>query len=77
MKLPFVVLTATFALAGYVQAQHAAGTPEEKAVARACRADAEKTCAGKTGQEMQQCLKSNSEKLSADCKNAMSKLPAK
>jgi hypothetical protein len=37
--------------------------------------DAQHMCSGKTGQELQQCLKSNQEKLSSNCKDAVSKLP--
>jgi hypothetical protein len=32
-------------------------------------------CSGKTGQDLQQCLKSNQAQLSANCKEAVSKLP--
>jgi len=48
---------------------------EDKAVARACRADAEHMCSGKTGQDMKQCLQANKDKLSSNCKEAVSKLP--
>jgi Domain of unknown function (DUF202) len=49
---------------------------EDRAVARACKADAEHVCAGMSGQQLQQCLKSNRAKLSANCKDAVSKLPS-
>jgi len=68
MKLTLVAIIGAFVAAGSVQAG------EDRAVARACRADAEHMCAGKTGQELQQCLKSNQEKLSSNCKEAMSKV---
>jgi hypothetical protein len=79
MKLTHLVLFAAGLAGGYVQAQTTAPsqamTPahEDRAVARACKADAQHLCAGKTGQEAQQCLKSNADKVSANCKEAMSK----
>ena len=48
---------------------------EDRVVERVCRADAEKMCSGKTGQALEQCLKSNKEQLSSNCKDAISKLP--
>jgi hypothetical protein len=32
-------------------------------------------CSGKTGQALEQCLKTNQSQLSANCKEAVSKLP--
>jgi len=69
MKLAPLALMAAFGVVGLAQAD------EDRAVARACKADAEHLCSGKTGQELQQCLKSNQEKLSSNCKDAVSKLP--
>jgi hypothetical protein len=69
MKLKHLALIAAFVLVGSAQAG------EDKAVARACKADAEHMCAGKTGQALQQCLKSNEAQLSSNCKEAVSKLP--
>jgi hypothetical protein len=71
MKLRHLALIGTFILVGSAQAG------EDQAVARACKADAQHMCAGKTGQDLQQCLKGNQEKLSANCKEAVSKLPPK
>jgi hypothetical protein len=71
MKLRYFALIGAFVLVGVAQAG------EDRAVARACKADAEHMCSGKTGQELQQCLKSNQEKLSSNCKEAVSKLPPK
>ena len=73
MKLSHLVLIAGVALGAcsQVQAQESA----DRAVARACKADAQKMCSGKTGQELQQCLKSNQAQLSSNCKEAVSKLP--
>jgi hypothetical protein len=73
MKLAHVVLITACIAGGYAQAQTT--REEDKAVARACKADGEHLCAGKTGQAMTQCLKSNQDKLSSNCKDAMSKMP--
>jgi hypothetical protein len=69
MRLTHLALIGAFVLIGSAQAG------EDRAVERACRADAEHMCSGKTGQALQQCLQSNKEKLSSNCKDAMSKLP--
>jgi hypothetical protein len=71
MKLTHLALIGAFVLVGSAQAG------EDRAVAKACKADAEHMCSGKTGQDLQQCLKSNQEKLSSNCKDAISKLPPK
>ena len=75
MKLTHLALIAGVALGAWTQVQAQESGREDRAVARACKADAEKMCSGKTGQELQQCLKSNQEKLSSNCKDAVSKLP--
>jgi hypothetical protein len=69
MKPRLLALVGAFILVGVVQAG------EDRAIARACKADAEHMCSGKTGQEMQQCLQANKDKLSSNCKDAVSKLP--
>jgi hypothetical protein len=69
MKLRHLALVSAFVLVGVAQAG------EDRAVARACKADAEHMCSGKTGQALEQCLKSNQAQLSANCKEAVSKLP--
>jgi hypothetical protein len=74
MKLEYFALIGAFVLVGAVGV---AQTGDDRAVARACKADAEHLCTGKTGQEQQQCLKSNQEKLSSNCKDAISKVPPK
>jgi hypothetical protein len=74
MKLAHIALVAVCMVGGYSYAQTA--QQEDRAVARACKADAEKMCSGKTGQAMEQCLKSNQAQLSSNCKEAVSKLPA-
>ena len=42
---------------------------------RACAADMNTYCSGKTGQERMACMKENSAKLSMPCKAAIAKLP--
>jgi hypothetical protein len=76
MKLLHITLIAACVVSGYAYAQSRT-EQEDRVVARACKADAEHLCSGKTGQQMQQCLKSNQAQLSANCKEAVSKLPPK
>lgn len=75
MKLTQLVLIAGVALGTCTLVQAQERGREDREVARLCKADAEKMCSGKTGQELKQCLKSNQEKLSSNCKDAFSKLP--
>jgi hypothetical protein len=75
VKVTHLLLAAVLIAGGYAQAVAQEGAREDKAVARACKDDAQHMCAGKTGQELQQCLKSNQTKLSSNCKEAVSKLP--
>lgn len=75
MKLTHLVLIAGVALGACTQVLAQESGREAREVARLCRADAEKMCSGKTGQQLEQCLKSNQAQLSSDCKNAISKLP--
>jgi len=76
MKLVYVALIAACVAGGYAQAQTQQGR-EDKAVARLCKDDAQHLCSGKTGQALEQCLKTNQAQLSANCKEAVSKLPGK
>lgn len=76
MKLLPITLIVACVVSGYAYAQSRT-EQEDRLVARACKADAEHLCSGKTGQQMQQCLKSNQAQLSANCKEAVSKLPPK
>ena len=54
-------------------------SPEMRALFQAargaCAADAKTLCDGKAGREMMMCLRENADKVSAPCKDAMSKLP--
>jgi len=45
------------------------------AVLKACKGDLEKLCPGKHGPDAVACLKSNEDKLSSECKQAVSKAP--
>ena len=72
MRLTRHLVIVACLVSGFAQAQ---ASREDQMVARACKADAQHLCAGKTGQEMQQCLKSNQAQLSSNCKEAVSKLP--
>ena len=74
MKATYVLVIGACLIGGYAQAQTQEGR-EDKAVARACKDDAQHLCSGKTGQALEQCLKSNQAKLSSNCKEAVSKLP--
>lgn len=78
MKLVHITLIAACLVSGSAYAQQGPRTEQEdQAVARACKDDAQHLCTGKTGQAMQECLKANQAKLSANCKQAVSKLPPK
>ena len=81
MKLQALIFIAALAGAGAAYAQ-GGGAPSPEAQAaraamqKACAADTATLCAGKTGREINQCLRQNSDKVSPDCKAAMSKIPA-
>jgi hypothetical protein len=61
------------------QAQAPAPSPDAQAARaalhKACQSDMQALCADKRGREAMQCLRSNTDKLSADCKDAISKMP--
>ena len=46
-----------------------------QAVQQSCAADMKTLCDGKQGREMMQCLRGSADKVSAPCKDAMSKMP--
>ena len=80
MKFKSLVLCVSLLASGMVIAQAPPAPSPEMAAARqamlkACDADIKSTCAGKEGREMGQCLRANSDKLSAGCKDAMAKMP--
>jgi hypothetical protein len=78
MKLRFLLVISLLS-ATAVQAQTPpAPTPEQQAareaVRQSCAADIQSLCADKKGREAMQCLRSNPDKVSAGCKDAMSKM---
>jgi hypothetical protein len=77
MKPIYLILVASLLAGEVTQAQTQTQTPQQrkqaaKAVASACKGDIQQLCPGKTGQAAQQCLQSNEQKLSSECKSAMS-----
>jgi hypothetical protein len=77
MKLrPLVILVPLWLTAGGVQAQTASNSADVQNARKACRSDAMKLCPGKRGNEAAACLRSNSDKITADCKSALAKVPA-
>jgi hypothetical protein len=79
MKLSSLALFVALASAAAVQAQSPpTSTPDQQggreAVKEACATDVQSLCAGKQGRDAMMCLRSNSDKVSAGCKDAMSKL---
>jgi hypothetical protein len=76
MKLNALMLLASLAISATASAQ--APAPEGRdAMMAACAADTKSLCADKTGRDAMMCLRSNTDKLSAPCKDAMSKMPAR
>jgi hypothetical protein len=75
MKARHLLLITALVAGVYAQAQAQEGGREDRAVAKLCKDDAQHLCSGKTGQELQQCLKTNQAQLSSNCKDAVSKLP--
>ena len=87
MKLSVIFLVAALAAAGTVRAQTPDGSSPpsappsadlqavHRAVMQACAADINSQCPGKKRHELMMCLRSNADKLSAGCNDAMSKLP--
>ena len=79
MKLSLLVVTSLLSL-GAAQAQSpSAPSPEQQAareaVRKSCAADAQSLCPDKKGREAMMCLRTNQDKVSSGCKDAMSKLP--
>ena len=79
MKLSSLLLVVSLLGAAAVQAQTPpAPSPEEQAarenVRKSCAADMQSLCADKKGHEAMMCLRGQPDKVSAGCKDAMSKL---
>jgi hypothetical protein len=79
MKMRTFVFAAALLAAAAAQAQPPAPSAEHlaarEAVHKACDADSKSLCGEKQGREMFACLRSNADKLSAGCKDALSKVP--
>jgi hypothetical protein len=85
MKLTVLLSLAALAVSGSAFAQQpapggGAGPSPEMVAARqamraACATDFKTLCDGKEGREAMMCLRDNAEKVSAGCKDAMSKMP--
>ena len=80
MKLKSLVLCVSLFASAAVLAQEPPPSPEHlarrEATRKACDAEIKSTCTGKEGRETFQCLRANSDKLSASCKDAMAKMPS-
>ena len=85
MKLRALIVAAAFAAAaGSAFAQPPGGgappSPEMQAaraaMQTACAADIKSLCADAQGRAVNQCLRTNQSKVSADCAAAMAKMPA-
>jgi hypothetical protein len=79
MKIKSVLLIAAL-LGGECALAQAPDVPPEvqaarAAVRKACASDMQSLCGDKQGREAMQCLRTNSDKLSPDCKDALAKLP--
>ncbi|HEY6458286.1 MAG TPA: hypothetical protein VIY90_23660 [Steroidobacteraceae bacterium] len=80
MKFRTLILLGAAMAAPVLYAQAPPAPSPEMQAARAAVNKAcanEPACSGKTGREMFQCLRANPDKLSADCKDALAKLPAR
>jgi hypothetical protein len=81
MKHQALLLLAALAVAGSVNAQAppAGPSPDRQAaraaVMKACEVDVKSLCSDKQGREVMRCLRADSDKLSAGCADAVSKLP--
>jgi Cysteine rich repeat len=78
-SLASVMLVSALVAVACAQAQTPAPSPDVQAARaalhKACQSDMQTLCADKQGREAMQCLRSNTDKLSADCKDAMAKMP--
>jgi hypothetical protein len=79
MKLSSFLPVAVLLAGAAAQAQPPAQSPEAEAaraaVQQSCAADMQSLCPDKKGREAMMCLRSNPDKVSAGCKDALSKMP--
>jgi hypothetical protein len=73
--IKFCAITLTL-VSGLAAAQQAPN-PAVAAARQACTSDIQKMCSDKQGRAVFACLRQNNDNLSADCKAAMAKLPAR
>jgi len=76
VKLASLLVLVSALLVAGVQAQTPANSADVQNARKACRSDAMKLCPGKRGNEAAACLRGNSDKITADCKSALAKVPA-
>lgn len=79
MLRPLIVIS-LLSVGATAQAQSPPAPSQEQQAARAaikqsCAADLKSYCAGKKGHEAMMCLRSNEDKVSTGCKDAMAKMP--
>jgi hypothetical protein len=79
MKIGSFVFAVALVSAAAVQAQTPPASSQDDqaardAVRKSCAADIQTLCADKQGRQAMMCLRGNSDKVSAACKDAMSKL---
>lgn len=77
MKRSILMLMGTFAIAAAAHAQAPDMSAARDAMMKACTADIKSLCADKQGREVMMCLRGNTDKVGASCKDAMSKMPAR
>jgi hypothetical protein len=88
MKFKPLLFIAALATLGGAQAQTQNPNPSQnpnpdrhrraevnQPVAQACKSEIQQMCQGQTGQQAEQCLRNNQQKLSPQCKGAVTKSP--
>ncbi len=77
MKAHTKFFAMTIVLASGMAAAQQAPNPAVAAARQACATEIQSMCSDKQGRQVFACLRDNNDKLGADCKTAMSKLPAR
>ncbi len=77
MKAHIRFLGMSLVLASGIAAAQQGPNPAVAAARQACTAEIQSLCSDKQGRQVFACLRANNDKLGADCKTAMSKLPAR
>ena len=79
MLRPLLVISVLSVGAGAQAQSPQAPSPEQQAareaIRQSCAADLQSLCPDKKGREAMMCLRSNQEKVSTGCKDAMAKMP--